>query len=217
MKKILLLAMVVSAAFGCSKEDPDTIVLSPSEISLNKGRTHQIDVTSKSQVTYTSENDFHAQVTENGLVTANFVGETMIRVANAEDSKLLKVSIEPKNTLYPDPVLEYKKTKNEIRTQYGTPLAETNQVIAYDNYSANAPGLLFVFDTNGMCTSVTILVKNTLVNQLADFIQERYHKIPGEELYFSDTYNPDNAKSIVHISVYNPLYYSVLYMDASQL
>lgn len=217
MKKTFLCSMVALATLGCSKEGPDTIVLNPSEISSKKGETHQINVTSESDLTYSTENNFHAEVDENGLVTANYVGETMILVANAEDNKPLKVIVEPRSQLYPDPVLEYKKTKNEIRTQYGTPLAETNQVIAYDNYSANAPGLLFVFDTNGICTGITILVKNAFLNQLADFVQERYHRISREELYFSDTYNPDNAKSIVHISVYNPLYHSVLYMDASQL
>lgn len=216
MERRLLIPLIsVIWIFGCSRSEPDTIVLSPSEVSLKKGDTHQIQVNSKSTLTYEIENDFHGKVTADGKVTAGYVGETTILVRNAEDSKPLKIIVEPRNKLYPDPVLEYGKSKNDIRAKYGTPADEVNAALAYNNYSANAPGILFLFDTSGRCSGITVLIKTSLVNQVAEFISERFVRISNTELYFADSFDPNKTKSIVILDVYNSLYYSVTYMNAA--
>ncbi len=213
-RQLVIPLILVIGLSGCSKSEPDTIVLSPSEVSLKKGETHQIQVNSKSALTYEIENDFHGEVTPDGKVTAGYVGETTIQVRNAEDSKPLKIIVEPRSKLYPDPVLEYRKSKSEIRAKYGTPAAEADEAMGYNNYSSNAPGILFLFDKNGRCNGITVLVKTSLVNQVAEFISERFIRISNTELYFADSFDPSKAKSIIILDVYNSLYYSVTYMDA---
>lgn len=216
MKRLLSLTIISATTFfGCSKSDPDAIVLDPSEISLNRGETHQILVNSKSALTYEVENDFHAEVSGDGKVTAGYVGETNILVRNAEDSKPLKIIVNPRNKLYPDPVLEYGRSKSEIRSKYGAPATETESAIGYNNYSANAPILLFLFDDNGACNTIVVLVRSSLLNQMVEFVQERFIRISSTELYFADSFDPDKAKSIINVRAYNADYYGIFYMEAT--
>lgn len=64
---------------GCQKEAAN-LTVSPSEITLYAEGTKAI-TTNASNATFTSEDDYYAEVDESGLVTANKVGNTKITVS----------------------------------------------------------------------------------------------------------------------------------------
>ncbi len=72
MKKLLLLLLIAPFIFiSCGSDDDDaSISLKETEKALKYGETYQINATSGNKITYVSENEYHATVSESGLVTA---------------------------------------------------------------------------------------------------------------------------------------------------
>ena len=108
-KFFIILAVLPLLLAGCSKDEPkpDIISLVVTEKTLNFGDEYQIVATSKAPIVYEVENEYHADVSETGLVTARFIGETIILLSNGEDSKTFKIIVSPKSNLYPEPNLKF--------------------------------------------------------------------------------------------------------------
>ncbi|MEG1649992.1 MAG: Ig-like domain-containing protein, partial [Rikenellaceae bacterium] len=93
----LLLVAILS---GCSKDEDQTIQVSTkSPMVLNYEETANIDAVSTQPISYNSENEFHAKVSNSGEITAQHVGEAKINLTNGSDSKSIQVVVEPKFNL----------------------------------------------------------------------------------------------------------------------
>ena len=83
MKRILFysIAVVLLTTFAaCSKDDEDnSSITSSKSIELTSQKTSQIEY-SDSRVSYSSEDEYVATVSETGLITAKRIGETYIDV-----------------------------------------------------------------------------------------------------------------------------------------
>ena len=109
MKKTVLIVAVLSGSIlaSCSKDDSNTIVINTkTPIVLNYEKTLQIDASSEREITYESENVFHATVSNEGLITGGRVGETNVVVSNGKNSKMIPITIEPKYNLYETPCID---------------------------------------------------------------------------------------------------------------
>ena len=87
--KLVFIAILIISSNSCKKED--LITLNSTEKTLNYEDEFQIEAESNSLITYSVENEYHAEVSESGLVKARYVGETNIILQNAEDRKILKL------------------------------------------------------------------------------------------------------------------------------
>jgi hypothetical protein len=214
MKKIILFALTAVMFAGCSKEDdPDVISLKVSEKTLYFEDEYQIEATSKATINYTVENEYHAEVSETGLVTARFVGETNVLLSNGEDTKNFKVIVKPKSNLYPEPDVTFGDSKSSIVAKFGTPDSETSSGILYADYSNTAPILMFIFDSSNKMTSYGILVKSLYASSLVDIIAERYLFITeSDDMYiFVNGLTPEKVTMIVGMGVYSSSYILVSY------
>lgn len=217
MKKgLVFLAVVLPLVLaGCSKDDePDVISLEVSEKTLYSGDEYQIEATSKAPITYTVENEYHAEVTETGLVTARFVGETNVLLSNGEDTKNFKVIVKPKYNLYPEPDVKFGDSKSSIIAKFGTPDDETSSGIGYIDYSNAAPILMFLFDSNDKLDSYGVLVRSIYSSTLAEFLSERYMPIGEEDgdFFFINGLNPTTATMAIGLQLYDISYWIVMYM-----
>ncbi|MDR2118769.1 MAG: Ig-like domain-containing protein [Tannerellaceae bacterium] len=230
MKQIIfiLAAVVLSLVLGgCEKDEekhtPDIISLNISEKTLYYKDEYQIEAASKSAITYTSENEYHAEVSKTGLVTARFVGETNVLLSNIEDNKTFKVIVKPKSSLYPEPDVKFGDTKSSITAKFGTPDSETSSVIGYDNskgigytdYSNTAPILMFLFDEANKLTSYGVMVKVAYLSTLADFLSERYLIVTRSEedrYWFINGLDTNTAAMAIGLEVYNTSYLRVIYI-----
>jgi hypothetical protein len=218
MKKgLVLLAVVLPLVLaGCSKDDePDVISLEVSEKTLYSGDEYQIEATSKAPINYTVENEYHAEVSETGLVTARFVGETNVLLSNGEDTRNFRVIVKPKNNLYPEPDVKFGDSKSSIIAKFGTPDDESSSEIGYIDYSDAAPILMFSFDSNDKLEGYGVLVKSFYSSTLADFFLERYLIVSAEEdgvFLFINDLNPTTATMGIGLQLYNISYWIVIYM-----
>lgn len=200
---------------GCSKDnDPDIILLKVSEKTLYHDDEYKIEATSKADITYLSENEYNAKVSENGLITAMFVGETNILLSNGEDAKKFKVIVAPKSNLYPEPDVKFGDTRSSIIAKFGTPDSENTTGIGYANYSNSAPILMFLFDASNKMKSYVIMVKSAYSSTLADFLLERYMAVAEKDglFMFINGLNVNTATMAIGLSLYNVSYWQVMYI-----
>lgn len=222
MKKgLVLLAVVLPLVLaGCSKDDePDVISLEVSEKTLYSGDEYQIEATSKAAINYTVENEYHAEVSETGLVTARFVGETNVLLSNGEDTKNFRVIVKPKYNLYPEPDVKFGDSKSSIVAKFGTPDTETSSGIGYDDYSNAAPILMFAFDSNDKLESYAVMVNSFYSSTLAEFLSERYLPVAEEDgvFLFINGLNTTTATMGIVLQLYDISYWMVGYVPNTSI
>jgi len=202
MKK-LSLALVALLAFsfvGCQgwlniddpdpdpepEPDPDpeveaVITLEETSATLHSGETYQIQAECEFPITYTSENEYYASVSEEGEVTANFVGSTNIVLESESDTQTFVVTVEPVSNLYPEPEVEIGATKEAIIEQFGTPDIDEDETLGYYNYSENGTMLMVMFDEEGLVYAIAVILDVSFEEELNTFLGERYLYVQEHE------------------------------------
>ena len=200
MKKLSLLLMAVLAFtfMGCGEwldipdpePDPDPepepieealITLETTEATLHSGETFQIVAECEYPITYTSDNEYFATVSEDGLVTANFVGNTTITLESESDTQTFEVTIEPVSNLYPEPEIEIGATKEAIIEQFGNPDIDEEETLGFYNYDENTMMLMVLFDEDGLVYAYAVILDVSVEEELDTFLGERYLFVQEQE------------------------------------
>jgi hypothetical protein len=203
---------------GCSKDGGiDVISLEVSEKTLYYGDKYQIEAISKATIVYSVENEYHAEVSETGLVSARFIGETNILLSNGENSQTFKVIVKPKYDLYPEPDVSFGDSKSSLIAKFGAPDSETSEGIGYANYSNAAPILMFLFDSSDRMTSYAVTLNFTHLSALVDFLSERYclllSTVSDPNPIFINGLNLNTATMLIRLQFdYYTSYCQVVYM-----
>ncbi|MGM1055440.1 MAG: hypothetical protein ACQEWG_06100 [Bacteroidota bacterium] len=202
---------------SCSKDDEvdKLITLESSVKTLYFGDEYQIEATSNTPLLYSSDDEYHASVSELGLVTARFIGETNIVLSNGNDTKKVSITVKAQSNLYPDPNLEFGTSKSALLAKYGTPDVETETVILYDNYSNAAEAVMYLFDDNNNLKSSAVMVKTAYSSNLGTFLVERYLTVDRDNLIFVNALEPENATMLIGADLYNLSYWLVVYVPYS--
>ena len=210
----LCLVALITGFTGCSKDESNVISLKTTEKTLYYSDEYQIEATSTAAITYVVENEYHANVSETGLITAKYVGETNISLSNGEDSKTFKVVVKPKSNLYPEPNVKFGDSKSALIAKYGKPNSETSTSIAYTNYSSAAPILMFLFDSSGKMNGYSIMIKSTYTSILADFFIERYmtFSMTDDMFIFINGLSSHTATMVIGLELYNTSYWQAIYI-----
>ncbi len=225
MKRFMILAVMAIAALvfaGCEKgEDAknNVIQLTSSDQTMYYDDEFQIDATSDTPITYTSENEYHAEVSASGFVTAGRVGETNIVLTNGEDTKKIKITVRPKSNLYPEPDLTFGMSRSAVIAKLGTPDSETDGAIGYGDWSYAADVFMCLFDGADKLTSYAVMVKTSYSSQLGDFLSERYilGGVDADEylLAYVNGLDLNSTTMLIGAQVYNISYWMVIYLPYS--
>ncbi len=164
----------------------------------------------------TSDNDFVASVSEDGVVTGKHIGETYI---NTKTKKIPTVVMGMYH-LYDDPVLEWGRSMSTVKAKQKqgkiSNAATASNVLRYDN-AGSATAIGYTFE-NGKLKSVGVILELKYSSMIADFLLERYFMIPyvtGDIISMGmDSYDPDKATVTVGLAIYNS-YIVVLYTNPS--
>ena len=214
MRKLLivLMAILTISVMGCKKEK--LITLSTTSTTLHKGETYWISAKCDNPITYSSANEYYATVSAFGTITANYVGQTTIRLKSEDDNRSFSVTIAPRSNLYPKPNITFGETKDSVISKYGTPITTNSGNIRYDNYSTNAPFLVVLLDNNGCVSAYGVAVKSAYTSELADFLGERYEMIgyDGDVFYYRNGLSASTSTMAVVLQLQNVNYWLVAYM-----
>ncbi|MBQ4205271.1 MAG: Ig-like domain-containing protein [Bacteroidales bacterium] len=184
MKKALYLVVLsmILTLVSCKKDTAGnkTITLTTTSVTLHYEDVFQIPAQCDSPITYTSNNEYHAQVTSSGLVTAKHVGTTTITLSSEDDTKTFTVIVNPRSNLYPEPDIEFGETKESVILKLGEPDITTNnglyntEEIQYTYNSTTVKNLHIIFDDNNCVFLYSILVYSPASTLLFDYLLERY-------------------------------------------
>jgi len=201
----------------CDNEEVDyTIKITSTNVSLLPSQSYNIGATSTKKITYTTENNFNATVSELGIITSGKVGSTNIILSNGVDSKTIKVTTYSTNLLYPDPVLTFGVSKSTIITKLGTPsYQESNgnySSIRYDDATNTTDGTGYFF-TDDKLTMVQTRVKSAYSSQLTSYLTDRF--VPAGQIdgifVFFNAIDAEKVTVGVGLQLYNSSYWNVTY------
>lgn len=220
MKKLslVLVAILAIVLMGCSKDKKvKLITLSTSSTTMHHGDTYQITAQCDDAISYTSNNEYHASVTNQGLITANYVGNTTIKLSSNEDTKTFNVTVAAESNLYPEPNISFGESKSSVISKLGTPDTSTETGIGYTSYSLNAPKLAILFDENNCVKSYGILVYSSFTSQLSTFLTERYVYVgyANDIFMYMNGLTISSATIIVGLELYNTNYWMAVYVPNS--
>lgn len=172
LKAMLLCTVFCLILSSCSDSKDDEVKINESSISLYYEETKQLEASGSNNIAWSTDNNFVAKVSNNGMVTANHVGKTIIRANDA----ICEVTVKPKHNLYKDPITEWGITKSEVIKRLGTPDEDSGNIIGYVTNNSKAPITMYMFENDKLttaCPSVMISYTATLL----DFLIERYQPV----------------------------------------
>lgn len=174
MKQIfpLLIILLAACLFSCTEKDI-SLTLDTESVNMEFKNYYQLTANVTNAIYY-SEDEYHATVDENGLITANRIGSTNIVVSSKKGSAKVKVIVRPSYNLYPEPCMDWTKTKSQIISQYGTPSSETSSGISYLTNNKIYPLIIYEFDENNLLKESSVTVSESYGSTLAKFLEERY-------------------------------------------
>ena len=168
----LMLLCVTSGLFftSCSDDDEnDMNRLSQNELFLMAGQSAKLIY--NGDCTWKSNDPLIAEVDDNGNVTANRIGETMIW-ANDE---FCKVIVTPKYNTYMEPCMEWGTSKSIVKSFMNgfEFVGEDDNSIGYIDYNHNF-GYMYMFENNSLYASIVMTNILSYGEEVTDFLLERY-------------------------------------------
>lgn len=183
MKKVFLFFMVLSAVMLYSCKEDVITVKNGELVQLNHGDTHQIEAESISLIHYESSDEYCAQVSQYGLVQANYVGSANILLNNEIEEKIVKVEVKAVSSLYEEPDIAFGDTKLSVIDKLGMPSEDNGNTFIYKDYSSSVSYLLVLFE-NDRVLSYAVMLDHSYSSELATFIGERYRSLGVIDKYF---------------------------------
>lgn len=205
-------AFTVSLLPSCTlkSEYPADIEI-PTSISLSVGETYDLGLESSS---WSSKNDFVAQIGTDGVVTAKHVGKCTVMFSNFRQTLRCEVTVFPNTTLYSEPIQQWGMRKSQLISIEGHDYKESDNSIGYMTDNSSAPMKIYAFEDDRLFAS-GVVVKISSSERLADHLLERYQPVAleGTRSLFIDSYSLDEAETVVYMEVYSLEYWAVMYMD----
>ena len=218
MKKLslILLAILTVALIGCKKDDDSsTIKLKEGSKTLHHNGTYQIEAESENVITYTSENNYIAEVTNYGFVYANYVGATNIVLNDGESTEKFKVTVAAESNLYTLPNIKFGETRSTIISRFGNPVYEDEDGAAFEKETTTTIGFLVMFDDTNKVIAYSMIVKPGYGNELVNvFIPERYVYLGESNNYqfYMDAFDVNEADVLVGLAQESG-YWMAMYAD----
>lgn len=218
MKQLLhilsVFAFTVSLAPSCTlkSEYPADIEI-PAYLSLSVGETYDLGQESSS---WSSKNDFVAQIETDGVVTAKHVGKCTIMFSNFRQTLRCEVTVFPNTTLYSEPIQQWGISRTHLISMKGEPYSETDNVVGYTTGNDVSPVEIYSFEDgklNAAAVVVPVIFSDDLANHLAERYQPMY--IEGFNVLFLNGNSLDAATTAVYTNTYEVVYIMVMYLDAN--
>lgn len=221
MKKVFLFFMVLSVVFLHSCEDDVITVKNGEWVQLYHGDTHRIEAESISMIHYESSDEYCAQVSQYGLVQANYVGSANILLNNDMEEKIVKVEVKAVSNLYEEPDIAFGDTKTSVMDKLGTPYEDNGNTLVYKDYSSSVSYLLVTFEDDKIL-SYAVLLDHSYASELTTFIGERYRSLGviGNYFCYINSLQLADAMMMVGLGTYNynqEVYDVAVYMSGEEV
>lgn len=172
MRKILFLVTTVITMAGCSSSDESKLTLSTNHVSLYSEETETI--TASDKATWSSDDEFVASVNNNGTISGEHVGTTVVTAASNNGQGKCTVEVKAKYNTYTDPIFEFEASKSTIKTKEKRTLDdEKEESLLFKPEKSTIGGVGYLFK-NGKMNAIAVNVKTSSALEATKFLIERY-------------------------------------------
>lgn len=201
MRKLLLFIIVcsfMSSFYSCKKNH--ITVNNGITVNLNHNETHWIDATSDYEISYCSDNRYCAEVSNDGVITANYVGSAEITLSNGKDEASIRVNVLPLSNYYQEPDIYFGESRESVDAKYASEdyNPTTDDVVLYP-YKSDVTDYMYVYYEDDKVVAYEILVIADDISLVEEFISERYRylgEIYGLPVYINTLALSDATMSV---------------------
>lgn len=217
MKKLLFVsAIILSLMSSACSSDSNTdgmITTNIEVITIGHNEQMQVEASSTEAIFYEVENSFNATVSQSGIISGRFVGETNLWLTTSRDHKCIKVVVEPKENLFQLPNVKLGQTKESVIEEFGKPNSQTENAIGYSGFAEDAPIIMFVFSNSNKLINILVLVEKANKAKVDRFLNERYLQTSdeSESTLYIDGNDLSTAKLLIYSQEYNERYWAIKY------
>ena len=199
---IILFPILMSS---CVKEDMshEDLETKNKASKLYVGETLQLKSNEKN-TKWKSSNKFIGTIDEDGLFTAHHIGKVKINATNEGKKSSTEITVLPKVTDIPEPVISFGSSKEKIKDlEKRNLLNDSGPALSFETESPYVESLYYVFQ-GGKCAYAIVRFKNDEkieIDYILSFFEERYEAIGKEkdDYYFTD----QKRKTIIAVSTKN--------------
>lgn len=178
MKKTIFIIISALLIFGCNKPTKH-INIKNNTITIHHNETVSIGAISSLPINYTSGDNYHATVDNDGNVTGIYVGSTKIRLENGKDTKFINVNVIPRYNIYTEPNIRIGESEQSIISRFGEPDSTWygfgNPYFYYMNEGSVSYILYVGFASSKVEYYGLGAIDKNLYEQLWEFLDERYY------------------------------------------
>ncbi|WP_313259135.1 Ig-like domain-containing protein [Sphingobacterium sp.] len=157
---------------------------------LYVGETLQLKSNDKN-TKWKSSNKYVGTIDEDGLFTAHHIGKVKINATNEGKKNSTEITVVPKITDIPEPVIKFGGSKEQIKDlEKRNLLHDSGPALSFETDSPYVESLYYVFQ-GGKCAYAIVRFKNDPsidIDYILAFFQERYEAIgtDKDDYYFTD-------------------------------
>lgn len=181
---------------ACSSDDDSSLTLDKTSITLRYEGTQKL--TASEDANWSTENEFFAEVDNNGLVTGGHVGQTYITATGASGSAKCLVEVVPEYNTYKAPVCEFGATMEDINSKESRTLYDlTTDQLVYRGENSAVQLVLYKFES-GKLKAVGVFIDMSYATEVAKYLLERYQPAANSDgLYIFINNTPSKADMFV--------------------
>ena len=204
---------------SCKKEQTEPkATLNQQEVVLQYNQTFDFEVKKGSSIVdfstlaTSSSDEFVGKTNNQGQFIANTIGETTIKILGEGINLTAKVTVNPIQQLFAEPVTNFTYDKMQIKSaEKRILLQETATGLVYNGENNNLEDVIYLFTPQGKLSAAALLFPSTssLVEKTAVFYAERYNMIGSSENYYY--FENPKLQYIVGIGVDADLGFHALY------
>lgn len=207
--RLLSIAFIAINFTACSTKDDakPRLTANTSEITLYYDQTFELELQRGNQVipfnevTSSSTDEFVGRVTSNGVFEAAHIGATEITLAHDGEIVKIKVTVQPRQTFFTEPILEFGRDKNFIKQSEERELSfETAEGLFYTGENMNVSRIFYAFEYNQMYGAmISFPFTSNNIDRVVEYYRERYHYEGQLDDYF--VHSNKNRTVMVAITV----------------
>lgn len=175
---LIVITVITPLLSACS--DDDDKIISEKSIILNVGDTYKVKASGSAS--YAIQHQFVASVNQQGEVTANHVGETVMAVSVGGETAYCGVLVSPRHNLWPTPVMDSRNyTIGQVKQFFNGkyPMSATSNTVTINPQKNNVDYIKYYVLKQIDSIEVRYVHNENaqLISTLNDFLTERYDKV----------------------------------------
>ena len=219
MKKLyfVYLLLIAISFFSCeNQQEVKDPYLSKTSLTLYVGNSESLSLYNcDDYISWSSDNKYIAEVSRNGLVTANLAGETIVRANNEE----CKVVVKPMHTCFDDPYLNWNGDLSDVYSymrKLGYTLKKQESTsLTYEGDNRVVLSYIYTADDNfpNKLKGAGVAISNDYIEGVAEHLGDRYMLVDKDDdsFYFVDP----EQKTVIMLTIYSVSYSMIAYVPAS--